>query len=112
MYSGTFFSSEDTPWEDLGEGIKRKIVGFTDTLMVVHVCFAKGAIGTAHSHELHDQIAYVAAGSFEAEVDGEKQTLQVGDAFIARKHSKHGAVALEENSVLIDTFSPPRADFL
>ena len=107
-----FFNHENTPWEELGEGIKRKIVGYTDDLMAVYVCFDKGAIGTAHSHEIHDQIGYVVSGSFEAEVDGEKKILKKGDAFIAKKHLKHGAVSLEENSVLLDLFSPVRGDFL
>jgi hypothetical protein len=31
---------------------------------------------------------------------------------MAVKHEMHGVVSLEEGSVLIDTFSPKRADFL
>lgn len=41
-------------------------------LVVVH--FEKGAIGTPHAHDIHDQIGYVAEGSFEAEIDGVKNT--------------------------------------
>lgn len=57
-------------WEDVGCGIKRKIVGYTDELMTDHLFFDKGAIGTPHAHDIHDQIVYVVSASFEAEVDG------------------------------------------
>lgn len=107
-----FFKSDQHPWEEVGPGIKRKIVGYTDDLMLVHLCFAKGAIGEPHSHEIHDQIGYVVSGSFEAEVDGKKQVLTAGDAYIAAKHLVHGAVSLEDNSILLDAFSPAREDFL
>jgi len=107
-----FFNNQDTPWTELGEGIRRKIVGHTPELMSVLVHFDKGAIGTAHAHESHDQIAYVLAGSFEAEVAGVKRLLKVGDAFIAARHLPHGVVALEDGSMLLDQFSPSRSDFL
>jgi quercetin dioxygenase-like cupin family protein len=80
--------------------------------MSVLVQFDKGAIGTPHSHVVHDQIAYVISGSFEAEVDGVKKVLRTGDAFIAPKHHTHGVVALEANSTLLDQFSPRRDDYL
>jgi len=107
-----FFKAEEHEWEDLGDGIKRKIVGYTDDLMAVHVCFDKGAEGKPHAHSEYDQIGYVVSGSFEAQIDGEKKILNVGDAFIAKGGAMHGALALEENSVLLDLFSPARADFL
>jgi quercetin dioxygenase-like cupin family protein len=101
-----------TPWTELGEGIRRRIVGHTSQLMSVLVQFDKGAIGTPHAHEVHDQIAYVLAGSFEAEVAGAKRVLRVGDSFIAAHGQLHGVVALEAGSTLLDQFSPPRADYL
>jgi len=107
-----FFINDDTPWEELGDGVKRKIVGYTDQLMLVVVHFAKGAIGAPHMHDIHDQIGYVAEGSFEAEIDGVKKILVKGDAYIAPKLTMHGAVSLEEGSMLVDVFSPKRADFL
>ena len=88
-----FFSHQDTPWTELGDGIRRKIVGHTPDLMSVLVHFDKGAIGTAHAHDMHDQIAFVVAGSFEADVAGMKRVLKVGDAFIAARQVHHGVAA-------------------
>jgi len=108
----TFFIDEETPWEAVGPGVKRKIMTWSDDLMMVCVHFAKGAIGTPHQHDIHDQIAYVAAGSFNVTIDGVERVLKTGDAYRAVKHEMHGVVALEDNSMLIDSFSPKRDDFL
>jgi quercetin dioxygenase-like cupin family protein len=107
-----FFDASSTPWTELGDGIRRKIVGHTPELMSVLVQFDQGAIGTPHAHHGHDQIAYVLAGSFEAEVAGVKRVLRVGDAFVAPRLHQHGVVALEAGSVLLDQFSPRRDDYL
>ena len=85
-----FFNNAETPWNELGDGIRRKVVGHTPQLMSVIMEFDKGAVGTPHSHEIHDQIAYVIAGSFEAIIDGKVRILKVGDAFIAPHHTSHG----------------------
>ncbi|QIR15485.1 cupin domain-containing protein [Shewanella aestuarii] len=107
-----FFKADEHEWEQVDQGIKRKIVGFTDDLMMVHLSFEKGAEGKPHTHEIHDQIGYVAKGRFEAQINGEKQILKAGDAYIARKHFEHGAIALDDENILLDVFSPSREDFL
>ncbi len=107
-----FFDSADAPWTELGDGIRRRIVGHTSQLMSVLVQFDEGAVGTPHAHEVHDQIAFVVSGSFLAEVDGVWRTLRAGDAFIAPHLHTHGVKALEAGSTLLDQFSPPRDDYL
>ncbi|HEY1091108.1 MAG TPA: cupin domain-containing protein [Burkholderiaceae bacterium] len=102
----------DRPWEELGDGIRRKIVGHTPELMSVLVQFDKGAIGTPHSHDAHDQIAFCLSGSFECEVAGVKCVIKAGDAFVAPRLNMHGVVALEDKSTLLDQFSPRREDYL
>ena len=96
--------------EDLGGGIKRKILGYGPDLMIVRVWFDKGAVGEVHAHH-HSQSTYVESGKFEVFVDGKKQVLSAGDSFYIAPHLDHGAVCLEPG-VLIDTFSPAREDFL
>ncbi|HSO44339.1 MAG TPA: cupin domain-containing protein [Rhodoferax sp.] len=108
----SYFEATATPWTDLGAGLRRKIVGHTPQLMSVIMQFDKGAVGTPHVHDVHDQIAYVVAGSFEATVNCEVRVLRVGDAFIAPHLTTHGVVALEQDSLLLDQFSPRRDDYL
>ena len=107
-----YFEDSRTAWTELGDGLRRKIVGHTPQLMSVLMQFDKGAVGTPHAHEVHDQIAYVIAGRFEVNINGELRILQAGDAFIAPHLTLHGVVALEHHSMLLDQFAPRRDDFL
>lgn len=107
-----FFLDGDHPWEEVAPGIERKILGHTPELLGAVVRFAQGAgVGTAHAHELHDQVVYVLSGSFDVLVGERRQVLRAGDAFVAPKTVWHEAIALEPASQLIDMFSPRRADF-
>lgn len=108
--SPPFVVANETPKEDLGDGIARQILGYGPEIMIVRVWFEKGAVGQVHSHR-HSQSTYVESGSFEVLVDGAKRVLGAGDSFYIAPHLDHGAVCLEPG-VLIDTFSPAREDFL
>ena len=39
--SKEFLLTKDIPWETVGEGVKRKIMGYDDSIMLVHVAFEK-----------------------------------------------------------------------
>lgn len=107
-----YFHGDTTAWTELEGGMRRKLVGHTPQLMSVLMQFDKGAVGTPHAHDIHDQIAFVVAGAFEVVVNGETRVLRAGDAFIAPHHTRHGVVALEHHSMLLDQFSPRRDDYL
>ncbi len=107
-----FYISDEHEWQELGGGVKRKVMSWNDELMAVAVCFAKGAVGTPHAHDIHTQIGYIAAGSFEVVSGAEKRVLKAGDSYLAEKNVLHGAVALEEGSIILDIFTPKRDDFL
>lgn len=106
-----FFMDDEHPWQELGGGLRRKIMPWTDDLMAVCMRFDKGAAAALHSHDVHTQITYIVEGRFEVEADGEKKILKAGDAFLSRKNVSHGVVALEDGAV-VDMFTPKRADFL
>jgi quercetin dioxygenase-like cupin family protein len=104
-----FIDSRDIPWEEMGPGVKRKIMAWDDRLMLVRVQFEKDGIGSLHDHP-HSQITHVESGKFEVEIAGEKKILSAGDAFYIPPNVLHGAVCIEAG-VLIDVFSPMREDF-
>lgn len=105
-----FVTDDNMEWESVAPGMKRKIMSYDKSLMLVKVSFEKGAIGTLHKH-YHTQISYVVSGKFEVEIDGLKKVLQAGDVFHASPNLMHGALCLEEG-MLIDVFSPMREDFI
>ena len=96
--------------EDLGDGVKRQILGYESDLMLVRVYFEKGAIGIIHTHP-HQQVSYVEKGRFEVEIAGEKEILSAGDCFAVQSNTEHGVIALEPG-ILMDAFSPSREEFL
>ena len=97
-------------WQTAGEGIRRKMVAYDASLMLVKVDFEQGAIGSLHKHA-HVQITYIESGVFEVEIAGEKKVLKAGDGFHIASNVEHGVVCLEKG-VLIDVFSPMREDFI
>lgn len=105
-----FIDSETIPWEETGPGVRRKILSYDASLMVVKVQFEKGGIGALHKHP-HIQISYIESGVFEVEIDGVKKIQRAGDAYFAPSNLVHGVVCLEAG-VLIDSFSPMREDFI
>jgi quercetin dioxygenase-like cupin family protein len=108
--TNVFIENKSLPWETVAPGMKRKIMAYDESLMVVKVQFETGGVGTLHQH-VHTQITHVESGVFEVEISGEKKVLRGGDAFYVPPHAVHGAVCLEAG-VLIDVFSPMREDFL
>jgi quercetin dioxygenase-like cupin family protein len=105
-----FIVDAEIPWQDLGVGLKRKIMSYDETMMMVKIDFQKGGTGTPHKH-VHTQMSYVDSGVFEVTIGDKKQILKKGDAFYVPSNVMHGAVCLEAG-VLIDMFTPMREDFV
>ena len=105
-----YFYNVDSPFEDLGNGLKRKVLAHHENLMAVEVHLEKGAEGTMHSHP-HEQICYVLKGRFEFNIDGKKQVIEPGDSVYLEANVPHGVICLEEG-ILLDIFTPHREDFI
>ena len=108
--SETFQFEKDLKWENPAPGVNRQIMAYDGQLMMVKVEFEKGAVGSMHQH-YHSQATYVASGKFELTIGDRKEILSTGDGYYVEPDQPHGCVCLEAG-VLIDTFSPMRADFL
>lgn len=108
--SETFQFGKELAWEPAGEGVRRQIMGYDGQLMIVKVHFDKGAVGNMHEH-YHSQATYVVSGKFELRIGDKTAVLEAGDGYYVAPDEYHGCVCLEEG-VLIDVFSPHRADFL
>jgi quercetin dioxygenase-like cupin family protein len=108
--SEPFVFSEEIAWETTDKGVERKLLCYNNDLMMTHVRFGKGAVGNLHHHP-HRQVSFIAEGSFEVEINGEKKRLTKGDSFIVEADLVHGVVALED-AAIVDIFTPLREDFL
>jgi quercetin dioxygenase-like cupin family protein len=109
--AGDLFVLDDKlEWQDVGEGVKRKILGYDAGIMMVAAKFAKGGVGYLHKHP-HRQVTYVSEGEFEVQIGNEKKLLKKGDCFYIPPGVEHGAVC-KADGLLIDVFNPHREDFL
>lgn len=106
-----FFFGMNEQIVDAGEGVKRKLLGRGGSLMMAEVLFKKDAIGAIHSHP-HEQVSYIVQGSFEFTLDGKVQRVDKGDSIYIPSNALHGVKALEDNSIILDVFTPQREDFV
>ncbi|MBR2884366.1 MAG: cupin domain-containing protein [Clostridia bacterium] len=105
-----FVFYNEREFEELGGGVKRKILAYGDSLMQVEVHFEEGSIGAMHSHP-HSQLTYVLSGEFEFTINGEKKIVKQGDTLYKTPNIEHGCVCLKKG-ILLDTFNPYREDFI
>mgnify|MGYP003384747847 FL=1 len=108
--SERFTLGNEAEIEDIGGGLKRQMLGYNHELMAVKIWFDKGAIGYNHAHR-HSQVTYVVEGEFHFNIDGVTQIMKPGDSCMIPPYADHGATC-PTGGILIDTFSPPREDFL
>ena len=63
-----------------------------------------------HTHS-QEQIVHILSGRMKLIVNGEPHELRTGDSFYLASNIPHGVETIEETRVL-DTFSPPRDEYL
>ena len=92
------------------DGVKRRILAYTDELMCVENVFDTGAVGAIHTHP-HTQLTYVVSGKFKFTVGEDIYEVKAGDTLLKRDGVVHGCTALE-GGILLDIFTPMRDDFI
>jgi quercetin dioxygenase-like cupin family protein len=96
------------------EGVKRRLI-HTDGLMTVVIDFDNGPWeqpDPPHSH-VHEQTTYIAEGEIIFFCEGEPdQRLKAGDMFSVYSGKEHAIQLLSKTARLVDSFTPPREDFL
>jgi len=102
------------PWnavelEDLNPLLQRQfLVG--QEMMLARVLLKKGCIVPEHSHH-NEQITYVLEGALKFWIDGKVIVVNSGEVLTITPHMPHKAEALAD-TVDLDVFSPPRADWI
>ena len=105
-----FATHAEITWSDSAPGIRRKVLCYDDGIMLVRFAFEAGAVGAEHSHP-HKQCSVIESGVFDVTIAGRTKRLKAGDSYLVAPDLLHGAVAIEAG-VIVDVFSPARADFL
>lgn len=106
-----FVENETVRMQDLGGGVTRKILSYSENLMTVELRFPKGGVGAKHSHP-HEQIGYIVSGRLIYQEEGcADKELKTGDTYYVKPNAVHGIEVLED-TVLLDIFTPMREDFV
>jgi len=107
---------EITTWEsptrvdDLDGGGQRRVLAYTDELMIVHYSLTEGDTGEPHAHEETTQASFVIDGRLEL-VGEASRKLTAGDSYVIPPGTVHGVRAVTDCTV-VDVFSPPLDAYL
>jgi quercetin dioxygenase-like cupin family protein len=94
---------------EMFEGVLRKTLAVGEKIMLVEFTFRKGSIVPTHTHP-NEQVGYVVKGKVKMRIGEKDHLLVTGDSYYIKPKIEHGATLLEE-SIIIDTFCPPREDY-
>jgi quercetin dioxygenase-like cupin family protein len=102
------------PWsavemEELNPLLRRQFIVGRD-IMVARVLMKKGCIVPEHSH-VNEQVTYILEGALKFWIDGKEIVVRAGEVLTIPPNMPHKAEALEE-TVDLDVFNPPRADWM
>jgi quercetin dioxygenase-like cupin family protein len=95
--------------EALNPLLQRQFVVGRD-IMLARVLLKKGCIVPEHSH-VNEQLTYILEGALKFWIDGKELVVGAGEVLTIPSNMPHKAEALED-TVDLDVFSPPRADWI
>lgn len=102
-------SFNDMPVEAMSSHIGRQFIS-GERAMLARVLLKKGTFVPEHRHE-NEQIAYIIEGALRFHIAGEEKIVRAGEVLVLPSNVPHSAEALED-TVNLDIFTPPRADWL
>jgi quercetin dioxygenase-like cupin family protein len=97
------------PLEDLNPLLQRQFVVGKE-IMLARVLLKKGCIVPEHSHH-NEQVTYILDGALKFWIDGKEIVVHSGEVLCIPANMPHKAEALED-TVDLDVFNPPRADWI
>ena len=103
---------DDMPKERVNDMLDRRLIT-GDRMMLAHVYLKKGCIVPKHAHE-NEQLTYILEGALKfklGEAQAEELVVSAGEVLYLPSNLPHSAEALED-TLDVDVFSPPRADWL
>jgi len=100
---------KSVPLEDLNPLLQRQFVVGQD-MMMARVLMKKGCLVPEHSH-VNEQLTYILEGALKFWIDGREIVVHAGEVLAIPSNMPHRAEAMED-TVDLDIFNPPRADWI
>jgi len=104
-----YISWSSVELEDLNPLLQRQLV-VGHRVMLARVLLKKGCIIPLHSHH-NEQISYILEGALKFWLDGREILVNAGEVLTIPPHMPHKAEAMVD-TVDLDIFNPPRADWI
>jgi len=104
-----YFRWNEVELERLNPLIDRQMV-VGQTMMAARVLLKKGAHVPLH-HHINEQVTYILEGALRFAINGQEIVVSAGQVLCIPPNMPHEAWALED-TVDLDIFNPPRADWL
>ncbi len=101
--------SQDQSMSNPEPGLRRQVMSYSPSMMLVRHRMEKGWVGARHSHP-HEQMVYVVSGHLKFQHPGGVFEAKAGDSFLVAGNVEHQASALEDSEIL-DVFTPYREDY-
>ena len=108
----TWYRWDDLPKEAVNALLSRRLIT-GDRVMLAHVYLKKGCVVPKHAHA-NEQLTYILDGALKFFIgeDGRQEVVvRAGEVLHLPSNVPHEAHALED-TLDVDVFSPPRADWL
>jgi quercetin dioxygenase-like cupin family protein len=102
--------TNENPWIALCPGIKRRTMTSGKTMYQMVAELEAGSRMPEHRHP-QEQVVHILQGRMRLIVEGQPHELATGDSFYLASNVPHSVETLENTRVL-DTFSPPRDEYL
>ena len=107
-----FLHIDDVEGERLGESALRKILVYSENLMLMYTEAMPGGQIISHSHP-HEQLTYVIQGTAELKASGETVILKAGSSALLEANEYHEIRGIgDEKGIVLDVFHPHREDYL
>jgi quercetin dioxygenase-like cupin family protein len=97
-------------WIDIAPGIRRRTITYGTSMYQMIAKLDAGSQMPEHKHP-QEQIVNILEGRMRLIVSGVPHELKGGESFYLASNVPHGVETIEDTMVL-DTFSPPRDDYL
>jgi len=97
-------------WITMVAGIRRRTLAAGEHMMQMLVTLDAGSHLPEHQHP-HEQLTHVLRGRLRLSIAGVAHEIGVGQSVCIPGGTPHAADALED-TLVVDTFSPPREDLL
>lgn len=108
----THYRWDDLPKETLKPDLQRRLIP-AERMTIGHVYLQKGCVVPTHAHE-NEQLTYILEGGLRFWLGDDRSEVvdvMAGEVLHLPPNLPHEAVALED-TLDVDVFSPPRADWL